>query len=131
MRAGLFQALAQQNLKREVALSVTNFFAVAEMIAVTDYVATLPRLICRRLAHDARLRILPPPVDLGSFPVEMAWHVRYRHDPAPRWLRSLVANVTGELTDAFAQAVGASHNREHLPTQRDTQQRLTGERVAE
>src|SRR3546814_16850757 len=68
----LFQALAQQNLKREVALSVTNFFAVAEMIAVTDYVATLPRLICRRLAHDARLRILPPPVDLGSFPVEMA-----------------------------------------------------------
>src|SRR3546814_6851389 len=54
MRAGLFQALAQQNLKREVALSVTNFFAVAEMIAVTDYVATLPRLICRRLAHDAR-----------------------------------------------------------------------------
>src|SRR3546814_20602821 len=61
MRAGLFQALAQQNLKREVALSVTNFFAVAEMIAVTDYVATLPRLICRRLAHDARLRILPPP----------------------------------------------------------------------
>ncbi|EPR17856.1 LysR family transcriptional regulator [Sphingobium indicum IP26] len=110
MRAGLFQALAQQNLKREVALSVTNFFAVAEMIAVTDYVATLPRLICRRLAHDARLRILPPPVDLGSFPVEMAWHVRYRHDPAHRWLRSLVAKVIGELTDAFDQAVGVSNN---------------------
>ncbi len=97
MRAGLFQALAQQNLKREVALSVTNFFAVAEMIAVTDYVATLPRLICRRLAHDPRLRILPAPVDLGSFPVEMAWHVRYRHDPAHRWLRSLVVQVIGEM----------------------------------
>jgi len=98
MRAGLFQALAQQNLKRDVALSVTNFFAVAEMIAVTDYVATLPRLICGRLAHDPRLRILPAPVDLGTFPVEMAWHVRYRHDPAHRWLRAMVGQVIGELT---------------------------------
>jgi len=97
MRAGLFQALAQQQLRREVAISVTNFFAVAEMVAVTDYCATLPNLICRRLAHDPRLKVLPPPVDLGTFPVEMAWHVRYRHDPAHRWLRSLLGEVTAEL----------------------------------
>jgi DNA-binding transcriptional LysR family regulator len=97
MRAGLFQALAQQQLRRDVAISVTNFFAVAEMIAVTDYCATLPSLICRRLAHDPRLKVLPAPVDLGTFPVEMAWHVRYRHDPAHRWLRTLVAEVAGSL----------------------------------
>jgi len=97
LRAGLFQALAQQSLKREVALSVTNFFAVAEMIAVTDHVATLPQLICRRLAHDPRLKILPAPVDLGTFPIEMAWHVRYRHDPAHRWLRATVAEVIAQV----------------------------------
>ncbi len=99
MRAGLFQALAQQQLKREVAISVTNFFAVAEMVAVTDYCATLPRLICRRLAHDLRLKVLPSPVDLGTFPVEMAWHVRYRHDPAHRWLRSVIGEVAADLSD--------------------------------
>ncbi|MCT8003736.1 LysR substrate-binding domain-containing protein [Sphingomonas sanguinis] len=107
MRAGLFQALAQQQLKREVAISVTNFFAVAEMVAVTDYCATLPSLICRRLMHDPRLRILPAPVDLGSFPVEMAWHVRYRHDPAHRWLRALIGEVITDLkgkTGATAMA---------------------------
>ncbi|MFC7556606.1 LysR substrate-binding domain-containing protein [Pseudoroseomonas wenyumeiae] len=97
MRAGLFQALARQQLKRDVAISVTNFFAVAEMVAVTDYCATLPNLICRRLAHDPRLKILPPPVDLGTFPVDMAWHVRYRHDPAHRWLRSLISEVATGL----------------------------------
>ena len=100
MRAGLFQALAQQKIKREVAISVTNFFAVAEMVAVTDHIATLPNLICRRLAHDPRLKVLPAPVDLGSFPVEMAWHVRYRQDPAHRWLRSLIGDVTEKLTAA-------------------------------
>ncbi|WP_294232822.1 LysR family transcriptional regulator [uncultured Sphingomonas sp.] len=97
MRAGLFQALAQQQLKRDVAISVTNFFAVAEMVAVTDYCATLPSLICERLMQDRRLKILSAPVDLGSFPVEMAWHVRYRHDPAHRWLRALIGDVVSEM----------------------------------
>jgi DNA-binding transcriptional LysR family regulator len=97
MRAGLFQALSQQQLRRDVAISVTNFFAVAEMVAVTDYCATLPNLICRRLAHDPRLKVLPAPVDLGTFPVEMAWHVRYRHDPAHRWLRTMIGEVVANL----------------------------------
>ena len=108
MRAGLFQALAQQQLKRDVAISVTNFFAVAEMVAVTDYCATLPSLICRRLMHDPRLKILPAPVDLGSFPVEMAWHVRYRHDPAHRWLRTLIGAIITDLTGKTAAAITPS-----------------------
>ncbi len=98
MRAGLFQALQQRGLKREVAVSVTHFLAVPEMIAVTDYCTTLPKLICRRLANDPRVKVLPPPVDLGTFPVEMAWHVRYRNDPAHRWLRGLVSDIAKEVS---------------------------------
>jgi DNA-binding transcriptional LysR family regulator len=98
IRAGVFQALGQQNLKREVAVSVTHFLAVPEMIAVTDYCATLPRLICRWLERDPRLKVIPAPVDLGTFPVEMAWHVRYRHDPAHRWLRGVVSKLAKNVT---------------------------------
>jgi DNA-binding transcriptional LysR family regulator len=98
LRVGLFQALGQQNLRRDVAISVTHFLAVPEMIAATDYCATLPSLICRGLERDPRLKILPAPVDLGTFPVEMAWHVRYRNDPAHRWLRSLVIETANFLT---------------------------------
>jgi DNA-binding transcriptional LysR family regulator len=100
MRVGLFQALEQQGLTRDVAVSVTHFLAVPEMIAVTDYCSTLPSLICRRLARDLRLKVVPAPVDLGTFPVEMAWHVRYRHDPAHRWLRSLIGIVAKEVSEA-------------------------------
>lgn len=102
LRAGLFQRLEKHGLKREVAVSVTHFLAIPEMVAVTDYCATLPRLICRRLAGDARLKVLPAPVDLGTFPVEMAWHVRYRNDPAHRWLRGLIAEVAAEVSAAAA-----------------------------
>ncbi|GAA3057357.1 LysR family transcriptional regulator [Rhizobium viscosum] len=100
LRVGLFTALEQRRLKREVAVSVTHFLAVPEMIAVTDYCATLPNLICRRLAADPRLKVLPAPVDLGTFPVEMAWHVRYRNDPAHRWLRTLISDIAKEASDA-------------------------------
>lgn len=93
LRVGLFQALERQGLKREVAVSVTHFLAIPEMVAVTDYCATLPRLICRHLAGDARVKVVPAPVDLGTFPVHMAWHVRYRDDPAHRWLRGVVDEV--------------------------------------
>ena len=98
LRAGLFQALAREGLKREVAVSVTHFMAIPEIVAVTDYCATLPSLICRRLASDPRLKVLPAPVNLGTFPVHMAWHVRYRNDPAHSWLRTLFAEVTKEIS---------------------------------
>lgn len=98
IRAGLFQALGKQNLKREIAVSVTHFLAVPEMIAVTNYCATLPIQICRSLERDPRLKVLPAPVDLGTFPVELAWHVRYRHDPAHRWLRSTIIDAARSLT---------------------------------
>jgi DNA-binding transcriptional LysR family regulator len=97
LRVGLFQALERQGLRRELAISVTHFLAVPEIIAVTDYCATLPRLICKQIAKDPRLKVVPSPVDLGTFPVQMAWHVRYRNDPAHAWFRHLLVETASEL----------------------------------
>lgn len=102
LRVGLFQVFARQSLRRDVVVSVTHFLAVPEMIAVTDYCATLPKMLCRRLAHDPRLKVIPAPVDLGTFPVEMAWHVRYRNDPAHAWLRALIAEAVKDVARAPA-----------------------------
>jgi DNA-binding transcriptional LysR family regulator len=98
LRVGVFQALERQGLRRELAISVTHFLAVPEIIAVTDYCATLPGLICQQIAKDPRLKVVPSPVDLGRFPVEIAWHVRYRQDPAHQWFRQLLVETASELT---------------------------------
>jgi DNA-binding transcriptional LysR family regulator len=100
LRVGLFQPLEREGLKRDVAVSVTHFLAIPELVAVTDYCTTLPILICRRIGQDRRLKVLPAPVDLGTFPVQMAWHVRYRQDPAHRWLRNLIGEVAREVAEA-------------------------------
>lgn len=97
LRTGVFKALERQGLKRQVVTSVMSFLVVPEIIAMTDYCATLPSLICRRLAQDPRMKIVPTPVELDRFPVEIAWHVRYRDDPAHRWLRTLIGKIAVEL----------------------------------
>jgi DNA-binding transcriptional LysR family regulator len=94
----LFQALDRQGLRRELAISVTHFLAVPEIIAMTDYCATLPRLICNQIAKDSRLKVIPAPVDLGTFPVDIAWHVRYRNDPAHQWLRQILVETASALS---------------------------------
>jgi DNA-binding transcriptional LysR family regulator len=97
LRVGVFQALERQGLRRELAISVTHFLAVPEIIAVTDYCATLPRLICKQIAKDPRLKVVSSPVDLGTFPVEIAWHVRYRNDPAHQWFRQMLVETAAEF----------------------------------
>lgn len=101
LRAGLFQAMEAQAINRKIAVSVTQFSAAIEVVAVTDLCATLPRLLCQSLAPDVRVKVLPAPIDLGTFPVEMAWHIRYRNDPAHRWLRALVAEVAWTSAEKY------------------------------
>lgn len=57
----------------------------------------LPGCRARSAAESAS-----PPVDLGTFPVQIAWHVRHRNDPAHRWLRGLIGDVARELERSYA-----------------------------
>jgi DNA-binding transcriptional LysR family regulator len=97
LRFGLHQILEKYGIKRDVAVSVTHFQAIPELIAGTDYCATLPRMICSRLVGDSRLRVVDAPVDLGAFPVHVGWHVRYRNDTAHHWLRNQLREIAFEV----------------------------------
>lgn len=101
LKAGLFQVFENHKLHRELAFSVTHFLAVPEIIATTNLCATLPRLICNQVARDPRLKVVNPPVDLGTFPVEIAWHTRYRNDPAHQWFRKLIIETVSSLASDF------------------------------
>ncbi|WP_206951263.1 LysR family transcriptional regulator [Trinickia acidisoli] len=76
---------------RRVALSVQHFTVVPELLAMTDYVSTLPsRLVTR---HRDTLDVFDLPFDARGFTMFAAWHPRSQLDPASVWLRETLADV--------------------------------------
>ncbi len=96
-RSGVLGILDARGIRREVAVSVSHFLAVPQVLAATDHCATLPLRIARLLAEDARFRLLAPPVDLGRFPMQLAWHPRHRNDRGHAWLRSTIRDACAAL----------------------------------
>ncbi|WP_245639780.1 LysR family transcriptional regulator [Paraburkholderia heleia] len=82
--------------RRRVAHSVQHFTLVPEVLARTDYVATLPyRLIAR---YQDRVDLFELPFEARGFSMHAAWHPRNHADPALVWLREAVAALsTGSM----------------------------------
>ena len=88
-------ALAGLGRRRRVMLSVQDFLVAPRIIAQTDLIATMhTRLLA---GFPETLAILPPPLDLSGFGIDMAWHPRTQADPAQHWLRTQAAEVAAGL----------------------------------
>ena len=96
-RTGLFQPLAKAGLTRNARLHVSHFMAVGPALLHNGGCATLPRRIARLFQADPRFGVLAPPVDLGSFPMQIAWHPRFRRDAVHAWLRQMIQEVSAAL----------------------------------
>ena len=96
-RTGLFQVLDGIGLKRNIALTVSHFLAAPLAVSEIGGLVTLPVRIAKLYDSDSRYQLLPPPFDLGRFPMQLAWHPRHRNDPGHVWLRELVKDVCGSL----------------------------------
>ena len=86
-------ALEQRGLQRHVALRISSFLTAPIVISQSDLISTGPERILRPLAGRYPLRLLPPPLRLGRFNLQLVWHDRWQNDPAHRWLRRLIAEA--------------------------------------
>ena len=37
--------------------------------------------------------MIEPPIRIPAFEIKQHWHERYHHDPANKWIRSLIAEL--------------------------------------
>jgi DNA-binding transcriptional LysR family regulator len=93
------EALGRLGRKRHVALTVGSFLAVPLVVADSDLLATTAARIAQRFAAAFPLQIFRPPLELPRFTLALAWHERFRKDPAHVWFRSLVAEVGRTMRD--------------------------------
>jgi DNA-binding transcriptional LysR family regulator len=87
------KVLAQHKVTRRVVLRVPSFLGVARIVAQTEFLVIVPRLLGNALASQERVQLLEPPVLLPSYKVKQHWHERFNADAGNGWLRRTMVEL--------------------------------------
>jgi DNA-binding transcriptional LysR family regulator len=85
------KVLSKQKIERRVVLRVPSFLGVARIVAQSDFLVIVPRLLGMALATQERVQVLEPPILLPHYKVKQHWHERYNQDAGGVWLRQTMA----------------------------------------
>lgn len=108
IEAPVSSALRDQGAQRRVGAYVPSFSAVAPMLAQSDLLATLPRLMMAGSAAAFDLVALESPIAVPPMAHSLCWGLRTSRDPGVEWLREIVST-------AFAQAMRAARQLKVKP----------------
>lgn len=90
------KVLARHRVARRVVLRVPSFLGVARIVAQTEFLVIVPRLLGQTLATQERVQLLEPPLALPAYKVKQHWHERFHADAGSLWLRrTMVALFSG------------------------------------
>jgi DNA-binding transcriptional LysR family regulator len=87
------KVLAQHKVTRRVVLRVPSFLGVARIVAQTEFLVIVPRLLGNALASQERVQLLESPVRLPSYKVKQHWHERFNADAGNGWLRRTMVEL--------------------------------------
>lgn len=83
--------LERRGLERRVMLRIPHFLSIPMVIADSDLVVTIPRVLGEVFARMTNIRVVAPPIKIGNYDVRQYWHERFHKDPANQWLRTAIA----------------------------------------
>jgi len=83
-------ALERLGLSRRIALSVTRFTTLPQIVASTDLIASVPSRFAVRPEVHTLCQVWPLPFESPRFTMRMVWHQMHDADPAHQWLRGLL-----------------------------------------
>jgi LysR family transcriptional activator of mexEF-oprN operon len=75
------EGLAAHGLRRQVCASTSHFAALAFLLKGSMAVATIPGHAAEAIARLTGLRVLPCPLALPRYPVELGWRTQAQLDP--------------------------------------------------
>ncbi|GGC76048.1 LysR family transcriptional regulator [Undibacterium terreum] len=87
------QQLAALGHQRRVGISISSFLTVPSIVEASNAIALIPRSMARHWSNSSKLKQFIPPVDAGSFSVDMAWHKRRSHDKAVQLVAELLLGI--------------------------------------
>ena len=95
------EGLAALGLSRQVCASTSHFAALPFLLRGSRAVATIPGHAAQAIAEMSGLRMLPCPLALPRYPVELGWRTQAQLDPMVLKVReAIVASFTWPLPSA-------------------------------
>jgi DNA-binding transcriptional LysR family regulator len=87
------ESLASRGRKRQVVLTVNQFFTAGRVVATSNLLTVLPRHFVRVTGIADQLVLRPLPFDVAPVHVDAVWHQRAEQQGAHRWLRQAVSRA--------------------------------------
>jgi DNA-binding transcriptional LysR family regulator len=84
------EALGNLGLSRRVSASTTHFAALPFLLKGTQSLATIPGHAARAVADIAGLALLPCPLPLPRYPIELGWRTSAQPDPVVSKVREAI-----------------------------------------
>jgi DNA-binding transcriptional LysR family regulator len=87
------ESLAALGRKRQVVLTVNQFFTAGRVVANSNLLTVLPRHFVSVTGIADQLVLRPLPLDVAPVHVDAVWHSRVELQTAHLWLRNTIKNV--------------------------------------
>ncbi|WP_327618474.1 LysR family transcriptional regulator [Brenneria populi] len=85
------EALAAAGLKRNITAATTHFAALPYLLKGSPAIATIPAHAARAIVGSGGLRMLPCPVDLSRYPIEVGWRTTGSFDKIEIKIKGAIA----------------------------------------
>lgn len=87
------KTLAMHGVHREVVLHLSSFLGVARVVAETELLVVVPKMLGITIQMQEQVRMLNLPFDLPAYAVKQHWHDRFHAEPGNIWLRRTIADL--------------------------------------
>jgi DNA-binding transcriptional LysR family regulator len=89
------KTIARLGLTRNVVVRLSSFLSVARIVAHTELIVIVPRILGEVLVTQEPVKMMDPPFALSTYAVKQHWHERFHADAGNAWLRRTLAQLFG------------------------------------
>ncbi len=90
-------ALAERGLERHMAMTVSSWFDIPDIVANSDLIAIAPRRLLQLDSRLVQLKAAPLPLEEVVFSFDLCWDLRTEREPGQQWLRKLICLLFEEI----------------------------------
>jgi len=104
--------LAERNLKRNIALYVSDFNNAAELCCHTELILTAPKRFAEYTAKKMGLKVISLPIHVPPLTYPLFWHKNRNRDLAHSWLKQFI--IERYKTSAIDNTLSVRKNKKHV-----------------